>query len=171
MAHHGTTLSRRLSIVAMLVATSWGLAASGAPSASAAAAPNPCTVFTKAEIAKVFGGKVAKPTVGRSTPASKECQFKVGAAGARPAGAVAVRITSVGAQSAYKGLTNAADYVAVPQLPNSYYGTTTAALSVLKGDVLITVQGLFADPSATPVHPLDTEAQLIKLATLGIKRV
>ena len=161
---------RRAGVVVGIVALASALfAVGGAP--SGAATKNPCKVLTKSEIATAFGGTVGKPKKGLSTPVSAQCEYKIGATADRPDGTVIVHVMTTGAKAAYTGLKKTSAYVPIDGVPNSLWAEKTHVVDILKGDVLLGVQGNFIITDPLPIHFYDAETQLTDLAEIGIKRV
>jgi hypothetical protein len=139
---------------------------------AAAAAKNPCKVLTRAEIQTVFGGTVGRGRRGPGTAVSMQCEFQVGADGARPDGTVVVHLMTTGAKPAYKGLKKiSGTYAAIDGFPNSLYADKLQVVNVLKGAVLLGIQGNFTVTDPLPIHFYDGEQQLVDLAKIGIERV
>ncbi len=157
----------RIVFVVALAALTCGVMASPA----AAKGPDPCKVFKKSEIADAFGGTVGPAKKGLSTPVSATCNFEVTASADVPDGAFTVHVMSIGAKPAYDGLEKIATYEPVPELGKALYSPQTSVVDVLKGDVLLGVQGVFIDSSKLPLGTTDVKAQLIQLAKKGVKRV
>ena len=136
-----------------------------------AATTNPCKVLKKSEIQRAFGGTVSTGKKGISTPASAQCEFQVGANGDRPAGTVVVHVMTIGAEAAYTGLKKTAAYEPIDGLPNSLWAQKLDVVNLLKGDVLLGVQGGFLISDPLPIHSYDDKIQLTDLAQIGLKRV
>ena len=136
-----------------------------------AATTNPCKVLKKSEIQRAFGGTVSTGKKGISTPASAQCEFQVGANGDRPAGTVVVHVMTTGAEAAYTGLKKTAAYEPIDGLPNSLWAQKLDVVDLLKGDVLLGVQGGFLISDPLPIHSYDDKTQLTDLAQIGLKRV
>ena len=157
------------SAVGVVVLVSTLFALGGAP--SGAATKNPCKVLTKNEIATAFGGTVGNPKKGLSTPVSTQCEYKVGATADRPEGTVIVHVMTTGAKAAYNGLKKTSAYVPIDGVPNSLYSDKTHVVDILKGSVLLGVQGNFLITDPLPIHFYDAQTQLTDLAEIGIARV
>src|SRR3954454_17699949 len=138
---------------------------------AAAATTNPCKVLKKSEIQKAFGGTVGTGKQGISTPVSAQCEFQVGANADRPAGTVVVHVMTTGAKAAYTGLKKTAAYAPIDGVPNSLWAERLHVVNLLKGDVLLGVQGGFLIPDPLPIHSFDDETQLTGLARIGLERV
>jgi len=163
----GTAAGAVAGAVALVAVTFSVLAAPGA-----AATRNPCKVLSTAEIQTAFGGTVTSGKKGFSTPASTQCEFRVGAAADRPDGIVIVHLTTTRAKSAYSGLKKITQtYAPVDGLANALYAQKLQAVNVLKGAVLLGVQGNFVVTDPLPIHTYDDKAQLVDLAKLGLARV
>jgi hypothetical protein len=137
-----------------------------------AATKNPCKVLSKAEIQTAFGGTVSSGKKGLSTPVSTQCEFQVGANADRPDGTVVVHLMTKGAKPAYTGLKKVTQtYAPIDGFPNALYAQKLQVVNVLKGDVLLGVQGTFLITDPLPIRPYDGKAQLVDLAQLGLARV
>jgi hypothetical protein len=137
-----------------------------------AATKNPCKVLSKAEIQTAFGGSVSSGKKGFSTPVSTQCEFQVGADADRPDGTVIVHLMTTGAKPAYTGLKKISQtYAPVDGLPNALYAEKLQVVNVLKGGVLLGVQGNFLITDPLPIHAYDDKTQLVALAKLGLARV
>jgi len=136
-----------------------------------AATTNPCKVLKKSEIQHAFGSTVSTGKKGLSTPVSAQCEFKVGANGERPAGTVVVHVMTTGAKAAYNGLKKTAVYEPIEGVANSLWAQKLDVVNILKGDVLLGVQGGFLITDPLPIHSYDDKSQLTDLAQMGIKRV
>ncbi|MFN8024960.1 MAG: hypothetical protein U0W40_00975 [Acidimicrobiia bacterium] len=162
-------IRRVIATAAIATATLGVLAVPG----HAASKPNPCKLLKTSEISEQFGGAtVSAGKKGISTAVSTQCQFDVAATGDQPDGEVDVRVMTTGAKVAYNGLKNnkALGHVAVPEVSGALWADNTKAMSVLKGDTLITVQPLFTSANPLPIHQLDTREQAIALIKLAQKR-
>jgi hypothetical protein len=153
-----------------LAATAVGTIGIGA-TAAGAATTNPCKVLKKSEIQQAFGGTVSSGKKGLSTPVSAQCEFQVGADADRPAGTVTVHVMTTGAKPAYTGLKKTSQYVPVDGVPNSLYAENLHVVDILKGDVLVGVQGGFTITDPLPIHFYDDKTQLTDLAQTAAKRV
>jgi hypothetical protein len=154
--------------IVALAATTFGVVSPPA----GAATTNPCKVLKKSEIQKAFGGSVSSGKKGLSTPVSTQCEYQVSADGDRPAGTVIVHVMSKGAKPAYDGLKKVSDaYVPIEGVPNSLYNEKLHVVNILKGSVLLGVQGGFTITDPLPIHFYDDETQLTDLAQIGVKRV
>jgi len=153
-------------MLALVVAT---LGVSVAP--AGAATTKPCKVLKKSEIQQAFGGTVGSGKQGLSTPVSAQCEFSVGANGDRPAGTVVVHVMTTGAKAAYAGLKKIADYTPIDGVANSLYAEKLQVVDILKGDVLVGVQGGFVITDPLPIHSYDDKTQLTALAQIAAKRV
>jgi hypothetical protein len=166
----GRPISRRGSWcagVAVLVAST--IFVTGAP--AGAAKTNPCKVLKKSEIQQAFGGTVSSGKQGFSTAVSSQCEYQVGPDGDRPAGTVVVHVMTTGAKAAYKGLKKAPSYAPVEGVSNALWNDKVHAVNILKGKVLLGVQGGFTITDPLPIHFYDDETQLVELAQIGVKRV
>src|SRR5437764_10017037 len=120
-----------------------------------AATTNPCKVLTRSEIQAAFGGTVGTGRKGFSTAVSAQCEYGVGANADRPAGTVTVHVMTTGAKAAYNGLKKQRTYVPIDDLPNSLSSDKAHVVDVLKGDVLVAVQGGFVITDPLPIHFYD----------------
>ena len=136
-----------------------------------AATTNPCKVLKKSEIQKAFGGTVSSGKQGISTPVSAQCEFQVGASGDRPTGTVVVHVMHTNGKIAYNGLKKTSTYEPIDGVPNSLWAEKLDVVNILKGDVLVGVQGGFLITDPLPIHSFDDKAQLTDLAQVAIKRV
>jgi hypothetical protein len=169
-----TSIGRRVGV--LVGAAAMGATAFGAlgPAAHAAAAPkpvNPCKVVRRSEIQKAFGGVVSTGKQGFPTPASSQCEYTVTADGDRPPGTVTVHLTTTGAQAAYDKLEKSRGYDAIDGLSDALSATKLHVVNLLKGDVLVAVQGGFTITNPLPIHSFDDSAQLTQLAQAAAKRV
>ena len=164
------TINRRAgTTVGVLVIAAVSFAMFAAPAGGATT--NPCKVIKKSEIQQAFGGTVSTGKKGLSTPVSAQCEFQVGANGDRPAGTVVVHVMTTGAKAAYTGLKKTAAYEPIDGVPNSRWAEKLDVVNILKGSVLLGVQGSFVITDPLPIHSYDDKTQLTDLAQLGIKRV
>jgi hypothetical protein len=154
-------------------AVAFGAAAVVVDAAPAGAATtNPCKVLKQSEIQQAFGGTVGRGKKGLSTAVSAQCEFVVGADAGRPAGTVIVHVMTTGAKAAYTGLKKVSStYVPIDGVPSSLYAEKLHVVNVLKGDVLVGVQGGFTITDPLPVHFYDDKTQLTGLAQIAAKRV
>jgi hypothetical protein len=157
----------RIVLVLALAALTCGLMATPA----AAKGPDPCKVFKTSEIASAFGGTVGAAKKGLTTPVSATCSFDVTASADTPDGTFTVHVMSTGAKAGYAGLSKIASYQPVPELGKALYSPQTSVVDVLKGDILLGVQGVFIDSSKLPLATSDVKTQLVALAKKGTKRV
>jgi hypothetical protein len=135
-----------------------------------AATTNPCKLLKKSEIQQAFGGTVGSGKQGIRTAVSSQCEFSVGAAAERPAGTVIVKAMNSRGKAAYDGLKKISDYVPIDGVPNSLRAEKLNVVDILKGDVLVGVQGGFFITDPLPIHSFDDTAQLTQLAQLAAKR-
>jgi hypothetical protein len=165
------SIVRRVGVLAGVSALAATTFASVATPAGAATT-NPCKVLERAEIQQAFGGTVSKGRKGMSTPVSVQCEYQVGAEGERPAGTVIVHVTTSGAKAAYTGLRKISDsYVPIEGVPSSLWNEKRHAVNILKGKVLLGLQGGFTITDPLPIHFYDDETQLTDLAQIGVKRI
>jgi hypothetical protein len=102
---------------------------------------------------------------------SASCDFEVTASSDVPDGTFTVHIMSTGAKAGYDGLKKIASYEPVPELGKALYSSQTSVVEVLKGDILLGVQGVFIDSAKLPLASTDVKTQLVALAKKGAKRV
>jgi hypothetical protein len=102
---------------------------------------------------------------------SAQCEFAVSANGDRPNGSVIVHVMTTGAKAAYTGLKKIEGYVPIDGVPNSLYAEKLHVVDILKGDVLVGVQGGFIITDPLPIHSYDDQTQLTDLAQIAAKRV
>jgi hypothetical protein len=136
-----------------------------------AATTNPCKVLKKAEIQQAFGGTVSSGKKGLSTAVSSQCEFQVGADGDRPAGTVTVHVMTNGGKAAYTGLKKTPAYTPIEGVPNSLWAEKLHVVNIVKGNVLLGVQGGFLITEPLPLHFYEDQTQLVDLAQIGVKRV
>jgi hypothetical protein len=153
-------------LVALTVVMLTGLAGS-----AGAATTNPCKILKKSEIQSAFGGTVSSGKKGLTTPVSTQCEYQVTADGDRPDGTVIVHVMTTGAKPAYDGLKKTSLYVPIDGVPNSLWADKTHVVDILKGSVLLGVQGNFLISDPLPIHFYDAKTQLTQLAQTGAKRV
>ena len=133
---------------------------------------NPCKVLKKSEIQQAFGGTVSSGKKGFSTPVSAQCEFQVGADADRPDGTVIVHVMTTGAKAAYTGLKKMRRRTrrSTACRTRSTRRSCTSS-NILKGDVLLGVQGGFLITDPLPIHFYDDKTQLTGLAQIAAKRV
>lgn len=138
---------------------------------ASAATKDPCKAVTTAEISKAFeGAQVGKGERGLKTAVNESCTFDVAAAGDRPAGTLTVTVMFKRGKAAYDGLKKEPGYVPTTGLAKSIYDDRVSAVMTLKGDVLLTMQGLFSGDEL-PIVNQDVQAQLVTVSKTGLKRV
>ena len=153
-------------VVVMTLATFGGFEGT-----AGAGTTNPCKVLKKSEIQAAFGGTVSSGKKGLTTPISSQCEFKVSADGDRPSGTVVVHLVTKNGKPAFNGLKKiSAQYTSLEDPPNSVWGEKTHVVDVLKGNVLLGVQGGFLI-TGPPISFYDDQQQLVDLANIGLKRV
>jgi hypothetical protein len=162
---------RRAAVIAGLFVLAVTTFATVAGPAGAASSINPCKVLKRSEIQTAFGGTVSTGKKGLSTPVSAQCEYQVSANGDRPNGTVIVHVMTTGAKAAYDGLKKTSLYVPIEGVPNSLWAEKTHVVDILKGNVLVGVQGNFLITNPLPIHFYDAKTQLTDLAQLGAKRV
>jgi hypothetical protein len=136
-----------------------------------AADTNPCKVIKKSEIQRAFGGTVSTGRKGVSTSTSSQCEFQVGASGDRPAGTIVVHVRTSGGKDAYAGMKKADSNAPIDGVANSLWAEKRDLVNILKGDVLLGVQGRFLISEPLPIHSYDDKTQLTGLAQIGLERV
>jgi hypothetical protein len=136
-----------------------------------AADTNPCKVIRRSEIQQAFGGTVSTGRKGVSTSTSSQCEFQVGANGDRPAGTIVVHVRTTGGKDAYAGMKKTDSNAPIDGVPNSLWAEKRDVVNLLKGDVLLGVQGGFLIGEPLPIHAYDDKTQLTGLAQIGLKRV
>jgi hypothetical protein len=143
-----------------------------------AATKNPCKLVKPAQISNIFDQPVAKGKKGLTTAVSKSCEFEVALTDTKPDGGVSTYLQFVGADIAFE--TNREDLgdlsVDVSGLGgDAFYqptGSDGGVVWVLKGDVLLTVQGVFFALGDTPeVDPVELQDELVAVAKIAKKKV
>jgi len=161
---------RKMRVLAGAVALAV-VAFAGFATPAGAATTNPCKILKKSEIQAAFGGIVSSGKKGLSTPVSAQCEYQVSADGDRPDGTVIVHVMTTGAKAAYDGLKKTSLYVPIDGVPNSLWADKTHVVDILKGNVLVGVQGNFIITTPLPIHFYDAKTQLTGLAQTAAKRV
>jgi hypothetical protein len=142
-----------------------------------AATKNPCKLVKPAQISNIFDQPVAKGKRAISTAVSKSCDFAVELTDTKPDGSVSTYLQFVGADIAFE--TNREDLgdlsVDVSGLGgDAFYqptGSDGGVVWVLKGDVLLTVQGVFFALGDTPdVDPVELQDELVAVAKIAKKK-
>jgi hypothetical protein len=164
----------------LLVAAALG-ATLALPSA-AGAATKPCKLLKRSEIAKTFDQEVGKPKKG-IVPSSVggDCTWDVEETDTKPSGLVATFVQKVGAKTAFnenkKTYEEQGQVQEVSGLGKAFYQSSGLASSgdgvvwMLKGSVLITVQGAFFSLGDDPeVDPAELKEELVELAKIAKKR-
>lgn len=151
---------RRVTLVGFVVSLVLGVLANP----GTAATKDPCQVLKKREIAKAFGATVGNPKKGRGTAVSAECTWTL-TGGAAGSGTVIVNVMTIGAAAAYTGLQTVPSYAPIAGSPKSLWAASLNVVDVLKGSVLLGVQGGF------PGNTTDIQGQLVGLSKIGVKRV
>jgi hypothetical protein len=128
-------------------------------------------VIKRSEIQRAFGGTVSTGKRGLATPASAQCEFQVGADGARPAGTVVVHVRSKGAKAAFDGLAKRSASVPIEGVDDALWSERAHVVNILAGSVLLRVKGGFTVTDPLPIHFYDDETQLRDLAQIGVGRV
>ena len=164
-----TTVIGALAALAVAACGAAGVVLGAAP--AGAAPTNPCKMLKKSEIQQAFGGTVSSGRKGIGTPVSAQCEFEVGANGARPAGTLTVHVMTTGAKAAYTGLKKTSQYVSIAGVPNALYAEKVHVVDVLQGDVLVGVQGGFVITDPLPIHFFDDKTHLTDLAQIAARRV
>ena len=164
--------SGRLAVVSAVLVTLVATIFVGTPAPLAGAAvTNPCKVLKKVEIQQAFGGTVASGRKGLSAPGSVQCEYEVSADGARPGGTVTVKLVTTGAQDAFDALRRSKAYAPIDGVPDALWGAKAHVVQLLRGKVLVGVQGGFLATDPLPLHFADDQAQLTALARMGVARV
>jgi hypothetical protein len=107
---------------------------------------------------------VGNPKKGRGTAVSAECTWTLTGGGAG-SGTVIVNVMTIGAAAAYTGLQTVPSYAPIAGYPKSLWAASLNVVDVLKGSVLLGVQGGF------PGNTTDIQGQLVGLSKIGVKRV
>ncbi|MDQ1431609.1 MAG: hypothetical protein QOF40_2211 [Actinomycetota bacterium] len=129
-----------------------------------AATKDPCKVLKQREIAKAFGATVGNPKQAGGTAVSADCQWTI-SGGTAGAGTLTVHVMTIGASPAYAGLQKVSSYVPVAGYPKSLWAEALSVVEVLRGNVLLGVQGGFPDKTS------DIQAPLVRLSKIAVKRV
>jgi hypothetical protein len=153
-------VTRRFALVGFVVSLVLGVLAIP----STAVTKDPCRVLKKSEIAKAFGATVGSPKKGGGTAVSAECNWTLTGGRAGP-GTVTVHVMTIGAAAAYTGLQTVPSYAPIAGYPKSLWAASLNVVDVLKGSVLLGVQGGF------PGNTTDIQGQLVGLSKIGVKRV
>jgi hypothetical protein len=164
---------RRLAACVAVVGASLallGLAPLAAGASVQGAKVNPCKLLKGKEIAQVLGQEVGKPKKDLTTAVSRQCKWEVRPTAVLPDGVVAVLTQTVGAKVAYDVNSKARGVEAVPELGKAYYDPKTGAITVLKGKVLLNVQGVFVSIEGG-THTVDRKDELIELMKIARKRL
>jgi hypothetical protein len=135
-----------------------------------AAVKNACKLFQRAEVQEVLGASVSGGRIGPGTSSSAQCEYQVAAASGRPLGTVVVLLRTKGGAKAFAALRERTSTQPVVGLADAVYSPTHRAVSVLRGDVMLAVQGNFL-PTAVPLEFSNVEAPLAGLAALGMGRL
>ena len=161
----------------LLVALALG--ASLAFPAAAGAATKACKLLKRSEIAKAFDQKASKPERGIIRQVGSDCKWDVAETATKPDGLVATFVQTVGAKTAYN--TNKEEYEKeglveeVSGLGKAFYQTSGAGdgvVWVLKGKVLMTVQGAFFSLGDAPdADPAELKEALVALTKIAKKRL
>jgi hypothetical protein len=162
---------RRVGVLAGLLACIGATTLSVAAPPAGAATTNPCKVLKQQEIVSAFGGTATPGRKGLSTPVSSQCEYTLSATGDRPTGTVIVHVMTTGAKAAYDGLKKTSLSEPIEGVPNSLWAEKTHVVNILKGNVLLGVQGNFTITDPLPIHFYDAKTQLTQLAKTGASRV
>jgi hypothetical protein len=166
--------TRRAAAVLALVPT---LVAGAGMTPAAAATKNPCKLVKARQIEEIFGAPVAKGKKGLSTAVSKTCEFTVDATASNPEGGVYTYLQFVGAEVAFdtnkETLGDSAD--PIDGLGDDAFFQSDigggGVVWVLKGDVLLNVQGVFFSIGDDPVlDPTVLRDGLLDVAKIAVKK-
>ena len=146
-----SSLSTRGSAANSAVAAATSSAAAAAATSSTAAAKGPCSLATTDQIAAAFGGTVSSGGADPADPGGKRCTWQVsGASNLGQDGTVSIFYFAVQSRSAFdtakSGLSSVTTSVAGVG-DDAFYMTSTGALQFVKGDTVLTVQGVFGSGS------------------------
>jgi hypothetical protein len=163
-------MSRSFVVAIVVAGLAFALLVPASP-AGAAKTKDPCKTLKETEIAAAFGGATVAAGQKRSpTPITPLCQWTVSASGNLPEGTVSVFLQTTGAKTAYDAhKKDTATYEKVAGLKNALYFSEGPAVEVLKGKVLVNVQGVFLEEISTDA--VDVKAQLVQLAKKAAPRV
>ena len=158
----------RLPAIAVVIA---GALVLGLAAPVGAETENPCKLLKRSEIARVLDTEVGRPQKG-----GPSCEWEVDVTATRPSGAVFTALYLVQAKQVFnqnkKDFSD--DLVEVTGLGrNAFYQPTGSdgVVWVLKGDVLLTVQGAFVAVGDEPEpDPATIQDELVQLAALARKR-
>jgi hypothetical protein len=145
------------------------------PAVNAGAATNPCTLLKRGEIRRVFeqsAGKSTKGTVGG--PVAASCVWKLSETMQKPSGSVSTFVQTVGAKIAFDTDRKTLETSSVRGLGKAFYQATGAAGGVvwmLKGNALLTVQGVFFSVGGPSVDAAALKHELVALAKVARKRL
>jgi hypothetical protein len=165
----------RRRLAAVLVAIVVGGLGAVVPAVDAGAATNPCTLLKRGEIKRVFSqvtGKATKGTVGG--PVAASCVWKMEATAQKPSGSVSTFVQTVGAKIAFVTDRKTLQTSSVRGLGKAFYQATGSAggvVWVLKGDSLLTVQGVFFSIGGPTVDAATLKSELVALAKVARKRL
>jgi hypothetical protein len=84
---------------------------------------------------------------------------------------VTVKLTTTGAQDAFAALRRSKAYAPVVGVPDALWGAKAHAVQVLRGQVLVGVQGGFLATDPLPLTFADDQAPLTGLAQVAADRV
>lgn len=147
-----------------------GLVPVGAGASVQGAKVNPCKLLKTKEIVTILEQGVGKPQKDLNTAVSRQCKWEVQASTDFPDGVIAVLTQTVGAKIAYDTNSKLDAVEKVPELGKAYYDPRTGALTVLKGKVLLNVQGVFVSVDGG-THTVDRKAELIELMKIARRRL
>ena len=135
---------------------------------------NACEDVERQDVEDAFGGDVSEPTEDFAG-----CNFEVTSSDLGVDGSVTVRIELLGAfdpEELFEMSQQAYDAGEVEQVAglgdDAYYVPTFGAVTVLEGDSVFTVQGVFLDTGTdTTVDEADLQARVVDLAETVAERV
>jgi len=157
-------MSRSFAVAVGVVGLVLALAVPASP-AGAAKTTDPCKTLKETEIAAAFGGatvdagKRSDPT--QITPL---CQWAVSPSANFPEGGVFVSFQTKGAKTGYTAAKKDPNNERVAGIKNALYSAEMHFVAVLKGNVLLSVQGEFLDDNLSNVDVKDQLVQLTKKA-------
>jgi hypothetical protein len=158
----------RLPAMAVVIASAFVL---GLAAPVGAGTENPCKLLKRSAIARVLDAEVGRPRRG-----GPSCEWNVDASATRPSGAVFTALYLVQAKQVFNQNEEdfSDDLVEVSGLgTNAFYQPTGSdgVVWVLKGDVLLTVQGAFVALGDEPEpDPAAIQDELVELAKRARKR-
>lgn len=161
-------LMYRLPAIAVVIASGLVL---GLAAPVGAGTENPCKLLKRSDVARVLDAEV-----GRSQRGGPSCEWVVDATATRPSGAIFTALYLVQAKQVFnqnkKDFSD--DLVEVSGLGKKAFYQPTGSdgvVWILKGDVLLTVQGAFVAIGDEPEpDPAAIQDELVQLAKLARKR-